>query len=164
MSQSVSQVLTATQLHEVTEEKQGTLGQVAVTRDGRAYVYAKAGATALVAGAAVKANGTAPTVTLAAAPKVGDRYLKFATALSEANAKLLEDAVINLAGAQFLATASDKAGVSLIDAIDINTDSTSATATLNAYRDVVARGESGTIIGYPEVAVPAGFYCWLRAA
>ena len=45
------QTLTANDIHDVTTEKNGILGQTAITADGRKYRYAKNGATALAAGA-----------------------------------------------------------------------------------------------------------------
>lgn len=154
------QTLTATDIHEVTTEKNGVLGQIATTADGRKYRYAKNGGTALAAGATVEKSATAAVATTASrAHKTAEGVLNIATAVSAANAPKYEDGIVTVANAKYLVNGVNGQVVSLKDRLDKPVAS-GATASLaaNQYAGVVAG--STTVIGTAEVAVPANAYFW----
>jgi len=163
---SVSQTLTATDLHEVTTEKNGVLGRFAHTADGRQYRYAKNGATALAAGAELQASATtALTSTATADVKPGEAIVPTASTPNAATAALYEDGILTVAGAKYLANGITTGGaISLLDKVDVAIPEDTATSlAVNGYAGVVVKS-AGTSIGFAEVAVPAGAYFWARVA
>ena len=95
--------INASDIHDVTTEKQGVLGAYARTADGRVYRYAKNGAVALTAGATVTKSATAAyTSTASGVVKPGSVIVPTAGTVSAANAPLYEDGILTVAGAQYL--------------------------------------------------------------
>ncbi len=151
--------LTATDVHDVTTEKNGVLGMRAVTADGRVYRYAKNGTTALAAGATVEAPATSEFSTSTRdALQVADSTIHIASSVGSLGAAY-ENAVVNINDALYLANGVSGQYVSLADRIDRPVaDSDPVVITANQYCGVVAG--SGDVIGTAEVAVPAGAYFW----
>lgn len=153
--------LNAADVHDVTTEKQGVLGAVARTADGRLYRYAKNGAVALTAGATVtKSATTAYASTASGAVKPGSVIVPTAGTVSAGNTPLYEDGILTVAGAQYLASGVTQNGaISLQDGTDVQIASGAATSlAANQYCGTVASGTN--VIGTAEVAVPAGAYFW----
>lgn len=156
---SVNQTLTATQLHEVTTDKQGVLGQIARTADGRIYRYAKNGGTALAAGATVEA-GAAPahSSTIKDGTKVGDGMLTLAAGPS--NPDVYEDGIALVDKAQYLVDGLTKSGVvSLSDHLDAPF-AKDTTVKINQNQFCGVKVGNTKVIGTAEVAVPANAYFW----
>ena len=156
---SVHQTLTASQLHDVTTDKQGVLGQVARTADGRIYRYAKNGNTALAAGATVDAGG-APvhSSTTTDAGKVGDGVVNLAAGPN--NPDVYEDGVAVIASAQYLVNDATKSGVlSLADHVD-TPFAKGAAVKINQNQFCGVKAGTAKVIGTAEVAVPANAYFW----
>lgn len=153
--------LRASDIHEVTTNKQGVLGAIGRTADGRVYRYAKNGATALTAGATVAASATtAFASTASAAVKPGATTVPTAGTVTAANAHKYEDGILTVNGAKYLARGVTQNGViSLQDAVDVAMASGATTSlAANQYCGVVA--SSTNVIGTAEVAVPADSYFW----
>lgn len=156
---SVHQTLTASQLHDVTTDKQGVLGQVARTADGRIYRYAKNGGTALTAGATVEAGG-APvhSSTTTDAGKVGDGVVNLVAGPN--NPDIYEDGVAVIASAQYLVNGATKSGVlSLTDHVD-TPFAEGAVVKINQNQFCGVKAGATKVIGTAEVAVPANAYFW----
>lgn len=154
--------INASDIHDVTTDKQAVLGTIARTADGRIYRYAKNGAVALTAGATVDTNATAAyTSTASAAVKPGTSVVTTAGTVSAGNTPLYEDGILTVASAKYLASGVTANGViSLQDGVDVAIASGAATSlAANQYNGVVAH-TSGTVIGTAETAVPAGAYFW----
>ena len=153
--------LNASDMHDVTTEKQGVLGAVARTADGRLYRYAKNGATALSAGVAIeKSATTAATSTAAAAVVPGAVTVRTAGTVSAANAPKYEDGILTVANAQYLVNGVTNDTISLQDGVDVAIASGAATSlAANQYCGVVVKG-AGAQIGTTETAVPANSYFW----
>ena len=152
--------LTSTDVHDVTTDKQGTLGQKAQTADGRVYRYAKNGATALAAGAKVKAGATAAvTSTTKEALQVADSLVPTAATVSDPAA--FEDGLFTVSNAKYLAGGVAKDGtVSLVDRLDAPvTKGATTKLEVNKFCDVVVTTNNDEI-GVAEVAVPANAYFW----
>ena len=156
---SVHQTLTASQLHDVTTDKQGVLGQVARTADGRIYRYAKNGGTALTAGATVEAGGApAHSSTTTDDGKVGDGVVNLAAAPN--NPDVYEDGVAVIASAQYLVNGATKSGVlSLTDHVD-TPFAKGAAVKINQNQFCGVKAGTAKVIGTAEVAVPANAYFW----
>lgn len=156
------QTLTASDIHDVTTVKQGVLGSIATTADGRKYRYAKNGAVALAAGAEVeKSATTAYTSTTSGACKVADGVVPTAGTVSGANAPKYEDGILTIASAKYLATGVAQDGtISLTEKLDRAVASGVATSlAASQYCGVVVKS-AGAAIGVAEVAVPANAYFW----
>ena len=152
--------LTSTDVHDVTTDKQGTLGQMAQTADGRVYRYAKNGATALVSGAKVKTGATiAVALTTKEALQVADSLVPTVETVPDPDA--FEDGLFTVNRAKYLAGGVTKDGtVSLVDKLDAPV-AKGATTKLEANKFcgvVVTTGKDE--IGVAEVAVPANAYFW----
>lgn len=151
--------LTSTDVHEVTTDKRGTLGQIAMTSDGRKYRYAKNGGTPLVAGAGIKKSATVDASgTTQAAYKPADRMI--ATGASVSSPAKYEDAIVEINKAKYLANGVTASGVvSLTEPLDVAVaKATAVKISANQFCEV-ATGTSDTI-GTTEVAVPANAYFW----
>ncbi len=154
------QTLTASDIHDVTTVKNGVLGQIATTKDGRKYRYAKNGATALAAGATVEKSATANvSTTTSRAHKTAEGALAITTAVSAANAPKYEDGVVTVANAKYLVNGVNSTTVSLNDRLDAPVAS-GATAVLAASQFCGVVAGSTTVIGTAEIAVPANAYFW----
>lgn len=161
MAISAEKVLNANDIHDVTTEKNGVLGVIGRTADGRTYRYAKNGATALAAGVAIeKSATTAATSTAAAAVVPGAVTVRTVGTVSAANAPKYEDGILTVASAQYLVNGVTNDTISLQDGVDVAIASGAATSlAANQYCGVVVKG-AGTQIGTTETAVPANSYFW----
>ena len=161
---NVQNVLTATDIHDVTTEKNGVLGQTAMTADGRVYRYAKAGG-ALAAGDKVAASATAAkTGTTSAAYNPGAQMVETnITVLDSTNVDKYADSVMTVANAEYLVMGVTKDGkVSLADKLDVAVaKSASVSVAANKFNGLT-KASTGATIGVVEVAVPSGSYFWLR--
>lgn len=157
------QTLSATDIHDVTTDKQGTLGRTAMTEDGRRYRYAKNGAVALTAGATVIAPATtayASTAKYAYRPNAH----QVETAGTVATPANYEDGILTINGAGYLASGVTSGGViGLVDGLDANVAS-GATTSLAANQFCGVTASATNPIGTAEVAVPAGAYFWARVS
>ena len=161
---NVNNVLTATDIHDVTTDKQGVIGQYAMTADGRIYRYAKAGA-ALAAGDQLAApTTTAKAGNTEADYKPGAQVIETAITATDADLPKFEDGVATISGAQYLVNGITKDGsVSLADKLDVAVaNATSVNVAVNKFNGVT-KAASGAYIGVAEVAVPNGSYFWARA-
>lgn len=158
---NVGQVLTASDIHDVTTVKQGVLGQKAYTADGRVYRYAKNGATALSAGAEIeKSATTAATSTTSEKVPVAARKVTVVAAVSASNAPKYEDGILTVASAKYLAEGVTDKVISLKDGVDVAIANGVATSlAANQYCGVVVKS-AGASLGFTEVAVPANAYFW----
>ena len=160
---NVQNVLTATDIHDVTTEKNGVLGQTAMTADGRVYRYAKAGGV-LAAGDKVAASATtAKNGTANAAYNPGAQIVETSITVSDADVNKYDDSVMTVANAEYLVMGVTKNGkISLADKLDVAvTKSASVKVTANQFNGLT-KASSGATIGVVEVAVPSGSYFWLR--
>lgn len=160
---NVNNVLTATDIHDVTTDKQGVIGQYAMTADGRIYRYAKAGA-ALAAGDQLAAPTTAAkTGNTKQAYKPGTQVISTAITATDADLPKFEDSVATISGAQYLVNGITKDGsVSLADKIDVAVaNATSVSVAVNKFNGMT-KASSGAYIGVAEVTVPNGSYFWAR--
>ena len=160
---NVNNVLTATDIHDVTTDKQGVIGQYAMTADGRIYRYAKAGA-ALAAGDQLAAPTTsAKTGNTEAAYNPGAQVIATAITATDADLPKYEDGVATISNAQYLVNGITKDGtVSLADKLDAAVAKTvSVSVAVNKFNGVT-KAASGAYIGVAEVAVPNGSYFWAR--
>lgn len=160
---NVQNVLTATDIHDVTTEKNGVLGQTAMTADGRVYRYAKAGDT-LAAGDKVAASASAKkTGTANAAYKPGTQMIETSITVSDSDVDKYADSVMTVANAEYLVMGVTKDGkISLADKLDVAvTKSASVSVAANQFNSLT-KATTGATIGVVEVAVPAGSYFWLR--
>lgn len=153
--------LNTTDIHDVTTEKNGVLGSIAYTADGRQYRYAKNGATALAAGVDIETSATAAsTSTAAVAVAPGASKVVTAAAVSAANAPKYEDGILTVASAKYLTSGVAGDTIRLQDGIDVAIASGTATSLAsNTFCGVVVKA-SGAKIGTTETAVPAGAYFW----
>lgn len=158
---NVRNVLSASDIHEVTTVKQGVLGQVAETADGRKYRYAKNGAVALAAGAEVEKSATAAaTSTTDGKVPVAGANVVVDDAVSAANAPKYEDGILTVASARYLVQGVTSKTISLHDKVGVAiADGVATSLAANQYCGVVAKA-LGTGIGFAEVAVPANAYFW----
>lgn len=160
---NVQNVLTATDIHDVTTEKNGVLGQTAMTADGRVYRYAKAGG-ALAAGDKVAASATtAKTGTASAAYNPGAQMVGTNITVADADVDKYADSVMTVANAEYLVMGVTKDGkVSLADKLDVAVaKSASVSVAANKFNGLT-KASTGATIGVVEVAVPSGSYFWLR--
>lgn len=160
---NVQNVLTATDIHDVTTEKNGVLGQTAMTADGRVYRYAKAGG-ALAAGDKVAASATtAKTGTSSAAYNPGAQMVETNITVADADVDKYADSVMTVANAEYLVMGVTKDGkVSLADKLDVAVaKSASVSVAANKFNGLT-KASTGATIGVVEVAVPSGSYFWLR--
>lgn len=160
---NVNNVLTATDIHDVTTDKQGVIGQYAMTADGRIYRYAKAGA-ALAAGNKLAAPTTAAkTGNTEAAYKPGAQVIETAITATDADLPKYEDGVATINGAEYLVNGITKDGsISLADKLDVAVaKSTSVSVAVNKFNGMT-KAASGSYVGVAEVAVPNGSYFWAR--
>lgn len=160
---NVNNVLTATDIHDVTTDKQGVIGQYAMTADGRIYRYAKAGA-ALAAGDQLAASTTtAKTGNTKAAYKPGTQVIATAITATDADLPKFEDSVATISGAEYLVNGIAKNGsVSLADKLDVAVaNATSVSVAANPFNGMT-KAASGSYVGVAEVAVPNGSYFWAR--
>lgn len=160
---NVQNVLTATDIHDVTTEKNGVLGQTAMTADGRVYRYAKAGG-ALAAGDKVAASATAAkSGTASAAYNPGAQMVETNITVSDADVNKYDDSVMTVANAEYLVMGITKNGkISLADKLDVAvTKSAAVKVTANKFNGLT-KASTGATIGVVEVAVPSGSYFWLR--
>jgi len=160
---NVNNVLTATDIHDVTTDKQGVIGQYAMTADGRIYRYAKAGA-ALAAGDKLAAPTTASkTGNTEAAYNPGTQVIATAITATDADLPKFEDSVATISGAEYLVNGITKDGtVSLADKLDVAVaKSTSVSVAVNKFNGMT-KSASGSYVGVAEVAVPNGSYFWAR--
>lgn len=160
---NVQNVLTATDIHDVTTEKNGVLGQTAMTADGRVYRYAKAGG-ALAAGDKVAASATtAKTGTASAAYNPGAQMVETNITVADADVDKYADSVMTVANAEYLVMGVTKDGkISLADKLDVAvTKSASVSVAANKFNGLT-KASTGATIGVVEVAVPSGSYFWLR--
>lgn len=156
-----SNTIHASDVHDVTTDKQAVLGTTARTADGRLYRYAKNGAIALAAGATVVGSKqTAYASTASRKLTVGDIYVPTAGTVTAANAPQFEDGILTINHAKYLATGVVQDGtISLQDQIDVPAASGATTSlAANPYCGVTAGTQSP--IGTAEVAVPANAYFW----
>lgn len=163
MAQAGSLTLTSNDIHEVTTEKQHTLGAIAQTKDGRLYRYAKNGTSALDAGAEVVASSTSDYSSTASEDiKRSATMVHTAGTVSASNAPKYEDGILVVDGSRYLANGVSRDGtVSLVDRIDTPiSESDSVALEANQFCGVGALGETGDAIGEAEVAVPANAYFW----
>ena len=155
--------LTSTDIHDVTTDKHGTLGQIAMTSDGRKYRYAKNGATALAAGVGIKKGTVADvTGTTKAAYKPADRLVDAGATVSAANAPKYEDGIAEINKAKYLVGGVSTSGVvSLVEALDAPVAKGAAVkVSANQFSDVVVVANANEAIATTEVAVPANAYFW----
>ena len=160
---NVQNVLTATDIHDVTTEKNGVLGQTAMTADGRVYRYAKAGGV-LAAGDKVAASATtAKTGTASAAYNPGAQMVETSITVADADVDKYADSVMTVANAEYLVMGVTKDGkVSLADKLDVAVaKSASVSVAANKFNGLT-KASTGATIGVVEVAVPSGSYFWLR--
>lgn len=153
--------LRASDVHEVTTQKQAVIGTTARTADGRLYRYAKNGGAQLAAGATVvAATQAAYTSTASKKLVVGDVTVPTAGTVPAANAPKYEDGVLTINNAKYLVNGVAQNGViSLQDAIDVPANSGATTSlAVNPFCGVTAGGTSP--IGTAEVVVPANAYFW----
>lgn len=156
-----SQKLTAADVHEVTTVKQGVIGSIVTTADGRRYRYAKNGATPLAAGATVVAGAQAAyTSTTSGAHKVAAAFVQTAGTVTAVNAPKYEDGILTIANRKYLTNGVAQNGrISLNDKLDQNVANGVATSlAINQFCGVVASATNP--IGTAEVAVPADAYFW----
>ena len=158
---NVRNVLSASDIHEVTTVKQGVLGQVAETADGRKYRYAKNGAVALVAGAEVQTSATAAaTSTTDGKVPVAGAKVVVDDAVSAANAPKYEDGILTVASARYLVTGVTSKTIALHDKVGVAiADGVATSLAANQYCGVVVKA-AGASLGFAEVAVPANAYFW----
>lgn len=161
------QTLSASALKDVTTDKQNVLGATVQTKDGRSYVYAKAGAVDLVAGAGAKISASTATTgkKTSGAHSAGAKVLKTDIG-TVSTPSIYEDAVATITNVQYLVNAvTGSGGVNLDDALVTSpATGTAIVFTLNSYNEMIAQGGAGTTLVTPEVAVPAGSYFWGRKA
>ena len=178
---NVSQVLSATDITEVTTEKQATLGSRGVTADGRRFVYARAGAANLAAGKlAVAADADANVVNVAAtaAAAVGSKKVQL-TAGGAVAADAYADGLLQVNDAtgeghtyRVVGNTAGTAGnsyavvVHLADPIQVALVATTSEVSLyKADSDSVvisATDQADLVVGVPAVAIPANAYGWLQ--
>lgn len=159
MAQVGSLILTASDIHDVTSEKQHVLGAVAQTRDGRLYRYAKNGAAALEAGDKVGPSATtAATSTVDGAVRAAGTFVKVDDAVTSSNAPKYEDGILTVAGARYLVQGVNGKVISLAERVSTPiADGVATSLAANPFCGVVEDSD-GT--GTAEVAVPAGAYFW----
>ena len=158
---NVRNVLTASDIHEVTTVKQGVLGQVVETADGRKYRYAKNGATPLAAGAEIEKSATsaATSTTDGKVPVAGSKVV-VDNAVTASNAPKYEDGILTVNSARYLVEGVTDKVISLHDKVGVAiADGVATSLAANQYCGVVAK-DSGASIGFAEVAVPANAYFW----
>lgn len=156
-----SNTIHASDVHDVTTDKQAVLGTTARTADGRLYRYAKNGATALAAGATVVGSKQAAySSTSSNKLTVGDIYVPTAGIVTASDAPKFEDGILTVNHAKYLATGVVQDGtISLQDQIDVPAAKGVTTSLApNPYCGVTAGAQSP--IGTAEVAVPANAYFW----
>ena len=160
---NVQNVLTATDIHDVTTEKNGVLGQIAMTADGRVYRYAKAGG-ALAAGDKVAASATAAkTDTTSAAYNPGAQMVETNITVADADVDKYADSVMTVANAEYLVMGVTKDGkISLADKLDVAVTKSAAVSVAANKFNGLTKASTGATIGVVEVAVPSGSYFWLR--
>lgn len=154
-------ILEAQDLHEVTTNKQHTLGASAHTMDGRRYRYAKNGAVALTAGATVIPSAQAAyTSTAKGAQPVAASQVYTNGTVSGSNAPLYEDGILTVNGAKYLANGVATDGtIALLDRLDRPVANTTATSlAVNQFCGVTASATNP--IATAETAVPANAYFW----
>lgn len=161
MAATGSLILTGSDVHEVTTDKQHVLGAKAETRDGRVYRYAKNGAAALAAGATVIApTQAAYASTASGAYKVAATVIRTAGTVTAQNAPKYEDGILTVKSAKHLVTGVEKDGtISLQDKLSVPLASGDTTSlAVNKFAGVTASGTDP--IATAEVAVPANAYFW----
>lgn len=156
MSVSTNPTLTGVNLHDVTSDKQHTLGATVTTQDGRVYRYAKnQSSSTIAANAGVEANTTTPLALTTTAAPVGSRSITTSTSIAVDGT--YEDATLVVSNVKHLTSGVIAKGVSLYDPLDV---ALSTSASLAPSPFAVKLKASGTQLGTTEVAVPAGSYFW----
>ena len=158
---NVRNVLAASDIHEVTTVKQGVLGQVVETADGRKYRYAKNGATPLAAGAEIEKSATsaATSTTDGKVPVAGSKVV-VDNAVTASNAPKYEDGILTVNSARYLVEGVTDKVIALHDKVGVAiADGVATSLAANQYCGVVVK-DSGASIGFAEVAVPANAYFW----
>lgn len=158
---NVRNVLSASDIHEVTTVKQGVLGQVAETADGRKYRYAKNGGVALTAGSAIEKSATsAATSTIDGDVPVAGGKVVVDDAVTAQNAPKYEDGILTVASAKYLVEGVAGKTISLAEKASSKlADGTATSLAANQYCGVVVK-DQGAEVGVAEVAVPANAYFW----
>lgn len=163
--------LSSTQLHQ--------LGSIAETADGRVYRYARAAATALVAGnininadlvahhtnravaAAVAAGAFDVTVTLGATAATLDQYKDGYMTVNDATG----EGITYLVNGNMAADSSGTLRVSLAEPVIVAlTTSSEVTMKYNTYDNVIISiaDQADQAVGVANTAVTASYYCWLQ--
>lgn len=178
---NVSQVLSTTNLTEVTSDKQATLGTRGATKDGRRFVYAKAGATTLAPGklvVAADADANVVNKAVTADSSIGSKTVKI-TAGGAVAENAYADGILQVNDATGEGTSyritGNTAGtsgnsyavvVTLDDAIEVALAKTVSEVSLyKADSDGVvisATDQADLAVGVPLVSIPANNYGWLQ--
>lgn len=173
---NVSQVLSTTDITEVTTDKQATLGTRGVTKDGRKFVYGKAGAANLAPGKLVVAADADSNVVNKAVTKdapVGSKSVAltaggavaqdaFADGILQVNDATGEGTSYRIAGN----TAGTNIVVTLAEPIQVELKATTSEVSLyKADSDSVvisATDQADLAVGVPLVTIPANNYGWFQ--
>jgi len=172
---NVSQVLTASDIAEVTTDKLHTLGTEAVTVDGRKFRYAKAGAADLAAGKlAVAADAVATVVNVAATAvaKVGGREVKL-TAGAAVAANAYADGILQVNDANgeghTYRIVGNTAGTAIIVRLaDALHTALALTSEVSLYKNefdsivISAVDQADLAVGVANVVIPASNYGWVQ--
>lgn len=161
--------------------QEAALGTKAVTPDGRAYRYVKAGATALVVGklydgpaeianhqniavaSAAAAGATSITVTLGATAATADQYAGGVIVINDEDGQgqtlSIKSHPAADASASLVVTLDDDEPV-----VTALTTSSQATLVPNQYKSVIihAASETGSSKGVAVTAITAAYYGWIQ--
>lgn len=179
MALTTERVVLEQDFRDISSTQQLDLGSKAVTKDGRVYRYAKAGATALDPGklcvnadlvanhtnrtvaAAVAAGGTSVGVSIGATAATKDQYAGGYLTVNDATG----EGINYLIRGNSAAAGSDTLTVYLDEPVKVAlTTSSEVTVKLNPWSGVVvsATDQADQPVGVPNVTVTAAYYGWLQ--
>lgn len=180
MGLTMNSVVYAQDFRDISSTKELSLGTKGVTKDGRVYRYARAGAVALSAGKiCINADLVAHHTNIAvyAAAAIGATKVQATLGATAATADQYADGYLTVndatgEGCNYLIrghAAVDSAGVisvNLVDPIEVALVATTSEVTLksNPWADVVISiaDQADQCVGVPNVAVTAAYYGWLQ--
>lgn len=175
----------AQSIYEISETAKYRLGERLQLQDGRVFYYAKAGATALVAGQLQQSPANMGHTTaqldcaITTAGVAGGSTLGFTVTTTATTANLFQDGwLVTSQGtaaqgagqcyqikSNNAASGAAECTLTIYDKFVIApSTSTKACVSTNIYRGVVANPTTvtGIPVGVPLVAVTAAYYCWLQ--
>lgn len=178
---NISQVLSASDITEVTSDKLHALGTVGQTVDGRKFRYAKAGATLLAAGklaVAADADANVVNVAVTAAAAIGSKEVKltaggaiaadaYADGFLQVNDATGEGHTYRVVG-NTAGTAGNSYAVIVKLAQPIQVALVASTSEVSLYKNeldglvISATDQADLPVGVPVVAIAASSYGWVQ--